>query len=260
MNDNLPPYLIYGTLTAIAAFAGGLGLGVSQWMSAGFKSSTRKVFLLLLLGTLWPFRWGVTAIKEWRRVSVYRHRLITWDDLPGESKFAVHFQDLSDQAQALISWDHLPRQAKNNVRFQDLSEEARALIAVRDLPRGEKFTLLDKLILPQLQGAQHEGTLSLLDDKNSPKLSEAAQVTFVREPDYRDVRHDGMLLSLSVKFANPEAGFHLPVGERIAFHTPRLTVFGSVRNHTRITPNTQTVAVWAMFLMFEDLGVYAPSN
>ena len=260
MNDSLPPFLVYGILTAVAAFAGGLGLGVSQWMSAGLKSSIIKAAYRVLSGIMWPFRRVATEIKEWRRVSVYRHRRIIWDDLQGESKFAVHFQDLSDQAQALISWDHLPRQAKGNVRFQDLSEEARASITVRDLPRGEKFALLDKLILPQLHGAQHEGRLSLLDDKNSPKLSEPAQVTFVREPDYHAVRHDGMQLTFNVTFVNPEAGFHLPVGERIAFHTPRWTVLGSVRNHTRITPNTQTVVVWAMVLIFEDLSVYAPSN
>ena len=257
MEDKLPPYLIYGILTAIAAFAGALGLGVSQWMSAGFRSSTRKMFHLLLSGIMWPFRRVATEIKEWRRVSVYRHRRITWDDLQGESKFAVHFQDLSDQAQALISWDHLPRQAKGNVRFQDLSEEARASITVRDLPRGEKFALLDKLILPQLHSAQHEGTLSLLDDKNSITLSEAAQVTVAREPDYRDARQDGMKLTLDIAFTNPRTEVHLRRGEKIGFTAGRWTTVGSIRQRTRTSSDTQAVTVWVTLLVFDSLAVYS---
>ena len=256
MNDNLPPYLIYGTLTAIAAFAGGLGLGVSQWMSADLKSSTRKVFNLLLSGLLRPFRWGVTAIKEWRRVSGYRHRRITWDDLPGESKLTVHVQDLSELARGLISWDDLPQQAKDKVRFQDLSEEARASIGVRHLSLGVKLTILDRFILPQLYDVQHEGTLSLLDDRYSTKLSEAAQVTVSREPDYRDVRQDGMQLTLNTAFTNPRAEFSLPRGESIAFFTRRWRVIGSIEQRTR-TPPTQSVVVRVMALQLDDLTVYS---
>ena len=125
MEDKLPPYLIYGILTAIAAFAGALGLGVSQWMSAGFRSSTRKMFHLLLSGIMWPFRRVATEIKEWRRVSVYRHQRITWDDLPWESKSTVQFQDLNELVRALIRWDDLPQQAKDNVRFQDFISSQR---------------------------------------------------------------------------------------------------------------------------------------
>ena len=84
MNDSLIPYAI---VTAIATMVGALGsLGVSKLMSSGLKSSTKKLFVGLLSGVQWPFRLGAAAIKEWRRVSVYRHRPITWDDLPQKSK------------------------------------------------------------------------------------------------------------------------------------------------------------------------------
>ena len=230
MNDSLPPYISY-LLTALAAFAGGLGLGVTQRVSAGLLIITRKAFHLLLAGILWPFRWAVTAIKEWRRVSVYRHRRISWDDLPDESRLAVH--------------------------VQDLSEEARASIGVKDLPLGEKRTILDKLILPNLCDTQHEGGLSLLDDRNSVTLTETAQVTVPPDSNYRDVRQDGMQLSLKVTFAIPEAGFHLPRGTRIGFATCRWRIAGSIRHHTRISSDTQAVEVWVMFLEFDSLVIYS---
>ena len=232
-------------------------------MSDGVKSSIIKGAHRVLSVIMCPFRWGVTAIKEWRRVSVYRHRRITWDDLPGESKFAVHFQDLSDLAQSLIRWDYLPQQAKDNVRFQDLSEEARASIRVRDLPLGEKLIILDNAVLPQLHGAQHEGTLSLLDDKDAPTISETAQVTVPPEPDYRDVRQDGMQLTFNVTFVNPEAGFHLPRGTRFGFGTlgtRRWRIVGSIRHHTRISSDTQAVTVWVTFLLLDSLAVYSDYN
>ena len=260
MNDNLLTILISGFVSVIAAFAGGYGLGVSQRTSAGFRSSTRKMFHLLLSGIMWPFRRVATEIKEWRRVSVYRHQRITWDDLPWESKSTVQFQDLNELVRALIRWDDLPQQAKDNVRFQALSEEARASIRVRDLPLGEKLIILDRFILPQLHDAAHEGTLSLLDDKNSITLSEAAQVTVAREPDYHDARQDGMQLTLDIAFTNPGTGLPLRRGEKIGFTAGRWTTAGSIRQRTRTSSDTQAVTVWVTLLLFDSLAVYSYLN
>ena len=260
MNDNLLTILISGFVSVIAAFAGGYGLGVSQRTSGDWKSSIGKAVHLLLSGILRPFRWVATEIKEWRRVSVYRHQRITWDDLPWESKSTVQFQDLNELVRALIRWDDLPQQAKDNVRFQALSEEARASIRVRDLPLGEKLIILDRFILPQLHDAAHEGTLSLLDDKNSITLSEAAQVTVAREPDYHDERQDGMRLTLDIAFTNPGTGLPLRRGEKIGFTAGRWTTVGSIRQRTRTSSGTQAVTVWVTFLLFDSLAVYSYLN
>ena len=260
MSENLPPYLIYGIITAIAAFAGGLGLGVSQWMSAGLRSSTRRVFHFLLSGILWPFRWGITAIKEWRRVSVYRHRGITWDDLPYESKLAVHVQDLSDLAQHLIVWDHLPQQAKDDVRLQDLSEEARASIRLSDLPLVEKRNVLDKFIFPKLFGTQHDGELSLLDDRNYVTLQEASQVTFPKEEDYRAVDQNGMLLTFLISFESPETEIALQRYARIGFTCRYWMAAGNVRRRTRVSPGIQSVEVWVTIFSFDGLSFFTETD
>ena len=286
MSENLPPYLIYGIITAIAAFAGGLGLGVSQWMSAGLRSSTRRVFHFLLSGILWPFRWGITAIKEWRRVSVYRHRGITWDDLPYESKLAVHVQDLSDLAQHLIVWDHLPQQAKDDVRFhdlselardlitwadlpqqaknmvrlQDLSDEAQASIRVRDLPREEKHTLLVNFIIPRLQTIRHEGRLSLFGDDDSITLDETVQISIAQEFDRRTVHQDRVQLTINIVFANEGADFQFLMGSNIGFRADHWAFRGEISNRTRINPTTQTIVVWITAMYFEELIVYSHYN
>ena len=234
MEDNLPPYLIYGILTAIAAFAGALGLGVSQWMSAGFRSSTRKMFHLLLSGILWPLRWGVTAVKEWRRVAVYRHRRITWDDLPQESK--------------------------DNVTFHALSEHARDLIGLKDLPRDEKRRILDNFIMPNLNDVQHDGTLSLLDESGATTLSEYAQVTISRDNPYRDLRQDGMLLSLDIAFESPQNEIAFRVGEKISFESRSRIVAGNIRQRGRMPSGTQLVTVWVTFLYFDWLHVFSETS
>ena len=234
MEDNLPPYLIYGILTAIAAFAGALGLGVSQWMSAGFRSSTRKMFHLLLSGILWPLRWGVTAIKEWRRVAVYRYRRITWDDLPQESK--------------------------DNVTFHALSEHARDLIGLKDLPRDEKRRILDNLILPNLNDVQHDGTLSLLDDMGAITLSEYAQVTISLDNPYRDLHQDGMLLSLDIAFESPQNEIAFRVGEKIWFESHSWIVAGNIRQRGRMPSGTQLVTIWVTFLYFGWLHVFSETS
>ena len=253
MNDDL---LLYVILTAVAAFAGGLGLGVSQWMSSGLKSSTRKVFHLVLLVFLWPFRWVSRGIKEWRRVSGYRHRDLTWDDLPQQSKSKVLFEDLSDLARELINWDDLPQGSKDKVLLQDLCEDARNSIDVKDLPRGQKITLLDKFIFPQLQAMPYEGRLSLIDDKGYVSFEETARITIAQTLDIGLVMQDGMQLALNIAFANPASDVQIPMGRDIAFTAGRWFVLGTVRGRARTGTATQTVTVRVRTMSFESLVVY----
>ncbi len=256
MNDNLPS-LSSAILTFIAAFAGALALGVLRWMSDDVRSSIIRGIHRVLSVILWPFRWVVTEFKEWRRVSVYKHRLITWDDLPLESKFNVHFRDLHELVQGFISWDDLPQASKDNVQFQDLSELARASIEVKDLPRDQKITLLDKFIFPRLQDAQHVGTLSLFDDNGSVELNETAQVGVAQGLDRRAVSQDRMRMTLNIAFTNPGSDFQLPMRRKIGFSEGSWAVLGTIDNRNRINPTTQTVVVWVTVLIFEDLAVYS---
>ena len=259
MNENLPP-LSYVILTFVAAFAGTIALGVLRWMSDGVKSSIIKAVRLMLSGILWPFHWAATAVKEWRRVSVYRHRRITWADLPDELKIAVHIQDLSDMAQRLIVWDHLPQQAKGDVRFHDLSEGARASIGLSDLPLVEKRNVLDKFIFPKLFGTQHDGELSLLDDRNYITLQEASQVTFPKEEDYRAMDQDGMLLDSLISFESPETEIALQRDARIGFTCRYWTAAGNVRRRTRVSPGTQRVEVRVTIFSFDGLSFFTETD
>ena len=256
MTDNL---LFYVILTAVAAFAGSLGLGVSQWMSSGLRSGTRRVFDVLLSVILWPFRWVVTGIKEWRRVSGYRLRDLTWDDLPQESKNKVLFEDLSDSAQGLINWHHLPEVSKHHVSFQDLGEEARSSIKVKDLLRDQKFSLLDQFIMPKLQGAPHEGNLALFEDKMTVSLSDTAQVTIDQALSSSSVQQDRMQLTFKISFINPGSDFQIPMGKTIAFSAGGWGVLGTVSSRVRTDPDAQTVVVWVTSLAFESLVLYEPS-
>lgn len=257
MTDNL---LFYVILTAVAAFAGSLGLGVSQWMSSGLKSSTRRVFQFLLSVILWPFRWVVTGFKEWRRVSGYRHRDLTWDDLPQESKNKVMFDDLSDLAQRLINWHHLSEVSKHHVSFQDLGDEARSSIKVKDLPRDQKFSLLDQFIMPKLHGVPHEGKLAQFEDKMTVSLSETAQVTIDQALRSGSVQQDRMQLTLKISFINPGTDFPIPMGKMIGFSTDGWVVLGTVNSRVRTDPDAQTVVVWVTNLIFESLIIYQPTS
>ena len=227
MNDNV---LFYAILTFVAAFAGAFGWGVSQKVSPGIRGSLRNVLDRPRLGIKRLFRWGVTEVKERHRVSGFRHRPITWEDLPQESK------DL--------------------VKFHDLSESARNSIMLRDLPRNDKDNLLDRFILPKLRSRPFEGQLSLLDDRDSITLTEAAQIT-VSPDDYQYYAdQEGLQIILDIKFENPENEIRCPRGAVIGFESGPWRFVGKTRERGRISPGSQRVVVWITFLSFDRLDVY----
>ena len=220
MIDDLLPLFTHAALTAIGAFVG----VQSQRMSDDWKTGFKQVFLRGLSVILWPFRWVAKAINDWQRVSAFRHRPLTWDDLP--------------------------QQAKEKVRFQNLSEDARVEIGVSDLPTSEKRTLLEGYILPRIQGADQPGTVTLFDDSNRTRLSEYALIEVESKGDYVDVLHNGMNLSLKVTFEQPEEGIPFPIGGTISCRTSDWAIVGTIQYRDRTSLGTQSIMVWVSNMSF----------
>ena len=235
MNANLLDYIILTAVAAgSAAFMGTFGWGLSQTVSPGIKNGIRNMARRVVLGIRRPFSWSATEIREWRRVSTYRHRHITWDDLPKESK--------------------------DSVRFLDLSENARDSVKMHQLPQDEKYKLLDKFILPKLRGATFEGTLHLLNDEGSTTLFESARLTLppVEHPGVID--RDGMQLTLLIIFENPENEIALPRGGKIGFEAKAWRMIGNIRTRQRISPGSQNVEIWITYLQFDGIPVFGGAD
>jgi hypothetical protein len=68
-----------------------------------------------------PFAWVATEAQEWRRLSDYRRRDLTWDDLPQNSKDSVGLHDLSESTRQEIRLSDLPQGEKRDILRQDIS-------------------------------------------------------------------------------------------------------------------------------------------
>ena len=218
----------------IAAIAGGLvgvlGSELIRWILRKAETSGRGILRWLFLQLRHPFILVATESREWRRVSVYRHRRITWDDLPKESK--------------------------DSVRLLDLSENARDSVKMHQLPQGEKYNLLDKFILPQLRGVTFEGTLHLLNDEGSTILAESAQVTIPPFEHPGVISQDGMELQPEITFENSGNEIALPRGGRIGFEARRWRMVGNIVTRRRVSPGSQSVELWVTDLYFDRLWMF----
>ena len=217
-------------VAAAGAFVGVLGSEAIRWILRKAETSGRDILRWLLLQLKRPFTLTATEIREWRRVSVYRHRSITWSDLPQESK--------------------------DSVRFHDLSENARDSVKMHQLPQGEKYNLLDKFILPQLRGATFEGTLHLLNNEGSTILAESARVTIPPVEHPGVISQNGMQLQPEITFENPENEIALPRGGRIGFEARAWRMVGNITTRSRVSPGSQSVELWVTDLYFDRLWMF----
>ena len=198
----------------IVAIAGGLvgvlGSELIRWILRKAKTSGRGILRWLFLQLKRPFTLIGVEIREWHRVSVYRHRHITWDDLPQDSK--------------------------DSVKFRDLSENARDSVRMHQLPRGEKYDLLDKFILPKLRGTIFEGALQLFNDEGSITFVESARVTIPPVEGPGHIAQDGMELQPLITFENPENEIALPRGGKIGFDAGAWRMAGNIRTLSPYSP------------------------
>ena len=231
MNDNFSSFLIVSAVVAfVAAFAGGFGWGVSQRVSPGIRIGIRNTFRQALLGVKWPFSRLATGIREWHRVSVYRHRRLKWDDLPRESK--------------------------DDVKFHDLSEQSRDLIKLHNLPRSEKYPLLDKFILPQLFRDTIAGTLYLIDEAGRLALDESVHVTVPRGDISTQMDRDSVSLELHIAFDDPQNQFQCPVGRDIGFASQSWRFVGNIQRRSRLDTGDQSVLVAINVFSYNGLQIY----
>ena len=189
----------------------------------------------LLSKLSWPLRWIVAEIKEWHRVSGYRHRLITWNDLPQISQ--------------------------DQVTLRDLGESARNSVSLCDLSQYGKYHLLDKLILPKVWDLQFTGRVALLDDRWSPSISRDVQLTIRKNNQHHlTINQDGMKLNVEVAFPDPTLEIPWPSNAPISFHVPGLSwnVTGKLLEHYPLSPGSQSIDIWIEVFHFDLIAVYQP--
>ena len=194
--------------TFVAAFAGGYGFWLAPRTWPKVTHSFGRALYWLSLMIKWPLNWIATEFKERRRVSRYKHRPITWCDLAQEEK--------------------------NNVRFHHLGEPARELMKIHNLPRTEKYSLLDKFILPHLFGSTLGGTLHLFDEANRLILGELVHVTVPREDITTQIGRDTITLEIHITFDDPQNQFPCPVGREIGFSSQSWHFVGRIQQRSRL--------------------------
>ena len=215
---------------AISILLGGLLLLAVQWIlrktHAGGKGVLRECWSRFRR----PFVWAATEISEWRTVSKYRHRPLTWDDLPEASR--------------------------DKVRLQDLSEPARRSMHISDLPEKEKRLLLNEFVLPELSENQHKGNLSKLDSRNRPTLRREVELSLQSDAPYISTKQDGIELPFTVEFKTPQEEVVYETMERIWFVGRNWQFVGNVlRQHSTI-PGSQKFEIWATHLRFDDIWIF----
>lgn len=221
-----------------AAIAGGL-VGVSgseliRWILRKAETSGRGILRWLFLQLKRPFIWVAMEIREWRRVSAYRHRRITWDDLPQESKYSVS--------------------------FHDLSTSAREAIKLTDISQTEKYVLIYGLILPELKGSQINGQLQALDKNGRGTLRRSVQIDIDDDDMFVQIDQTGMTLPVKVVFQNASEEIPCQIGARFYFYSREVTFTCKVAMHNQPYPGTQEVTVWIDHLLFKAVSIFKPSE
>ena len=235
MNDNFSAFLIVSAVVAfVAAFAGGFGWGVSQRVSPGIKIGIRNAFRQVLLGVRRPFSWFATGVREWRRVSDFRHRDIEWKDLPQHSK--------------------------DKVSLRDLSTSACEAIKITDISQTEKYVLIYGLILPELKGSQINGQLQALDKNGRGTLRRSVQIDIDDDDMFVQIDQTGMTLPVKVVFQNASEEIPCQIGARFYFYSREVTFTCKVAMHNQPYPGTQEVTVWIDHLLFKAVSIFKPSE
>ncbi len=235
MNDNFSSFLIFSAVvTFVAAFAGGFGWGVSQRVSPGIRIGIRNTFRQALLGVRRPFSWFARGVREWRRVSDFRHRDIEWKDLPQHSK--------------------------DNVSFHDLSISAREAIKLTDISKTEKYDLIYSLILPELKGSQINGQLQAIDDNDRYTLRRSVRLDIDDYDFLIQIDQTGMTLPFKVGFQNASEEIPCQMGSRFLFSSHEFTFTCKVTMHSQPCPGTQEVTVWIDYLLFKGVPIFRPSR
>ena len=217
-------------VTAVGTLVSVVFYNVAGWILSKIRSGGGRALRSIPLGLKRPFAWCADGIGEWKRVSAYRHRIITWDDLSPDSQ--------------------------NSVGFQDLSEPSRRSISFKDLPLDPKTMLLEKFILHKIYDSQHSGKLHKIDELNRPVSSRAVQIAVNRGISYYDMRQDGMLIVIDVEFVPPGLAITLQRDDKIWFSGEDWQMAGKVREETPMELGKYQLALWIDMLHFEGLNIF----
>lgn len=200
------------------------------WMGKRIWSGCGRSLRWVLLGLKRTFTWSTDGIREWHRVSAYRHRPLIWDDLPEDSK--------------------------GKIGFNDLGTQARSAIRLSDLPEGEKYHLLRVVILPRLYDLQHEVNLSIHNDIGRETRNREIKL-IVRDDDFSlEIHQTAMLLSLDVIFPSLELEIDWRANESIWFRAKGWEMGGIIVRHNQICPGRQRVAVYVNQFSFDRLVIF----
>ena len=228
MNDNI-------FLLALAgSFAGGFGLAVGLWILTNSPTRVKSALRWLWLQVKRPFRWSAAEIKEWRRVSGFRHRIIKWEDLPQKSK--------------------------DGVSFHDLTASARGSIKLSDLPRSEKQDLLTMLILPEIDGGHFAGELHRLAANNHPEFTRKVHLVVNKADRKVRVDQDGMELSFDIVFTSRQDEIPCQPGTRLFFDAGQWGMVGKVERHNELDQLSHRILAKITKFYYESLFIFDELN
>lgn len=218
-------------VAAAGAFVGVLGSELIRWILRKAETSGRGILRWLFNQLKRPFGWVVLEVREWRRVSGYRHREITWDDL---------LQD-----------------ARDSVDFHDLSVRARGSVQMKDTPQSLKYDLLHTFVLPEIDGVSHAGKLHRLDSSGHPELSRDVQVAFSWNHPSFYVGQDGMRLDLEIGFSSIQEEIPCQPNARIMLDLGTIALIGDVKRHNQLRPGSQWVEVWISYFLYKAMLIFS---
>ena len=217
-------------LTFVGTVGGGFGLWLAPRTLPKVRGGLRKLFRWLLRGAKWPFAYIAGEVGEWRGVSGYRHRSLTWDDLPQDSK--------------------------DQVQFHALSESARRSIKLSDLPQSTKYNLLHTLVLPEFEEKRLEGRLQRLDNNGYPELTRDVELLVNSRSPGAYIDQAGMQVGLEIIFASIQEEIPCQPNTRFMFHSGQIVMAARVLNHHQPCPGRQQVSAWISHLSYKALPIF----
>ena len=224
------PYtLVWIAVTAVGTVVAVVFYNVAGWILSKIRSGGRRVLRSISLGLKRPFAWCADEIGEWKRVSAYRHRIITWDDLPPDSQ--------------------------NSVGFQDLSEPSRSSISFKDLPLNPKIILLETFILHGIYGSQHSGILHKIDEQNRAVSNREVQIVVNREIPNYDIQQERIRVIIDAEFVLPGQEFALQRDDEIWFDGG-WQMGGKVIRETPMGLGKYQITLWVDTLAFKGLTIF----
>ena len=180
------------------------------------------------------FTWIAGEVREWQRVSNYRHRFLTWDDLPQGSK--------------------------DTVTISDLSQPVRDSIKLQDVSQMDKYYLIHKFILPSLNDSSLEGIVYKLDDNDRRTNERRVQIIIPEDDFFVQVCQNTMLLPIVIDFLDPTHEIEIATEDRILLRSElrpgTLIIKARIREYIQQGPGKRCLKLLINTFHYQSLTIY----